>query len=276
MQTDRAPTPAEMLTEAERFLGVGAVTHNTTENMAALLYWMQRAVPFFRALAERDAKAGEGLREDLERALAIHFSQNRQPCMSGDPRDRLSPLQRRNMNDAVDAILSLAPFADYAAGRRAGLEEAAEARLMAWCVHVRGPDDVVPVPDYETAIALCDAVNEQHRKIVEKDPSDNWPRVSAVPAPWPYGAASYAESAARGNLDYGVPPFAVENRAAHPPAPPADLEAAVAAERALVDEVINAAGMEAHDVGDIAAEQALAGLKLTLSAIRARGEREGG
>ncbi len=46
-------------------------------------------------------------REALEWALAIHFSQNRQPDMSGDPRNRLSPLQRRNMNDAIDALLPL-------------------------------------------------------------------------------------------------------------------------------------------------------------------------
>lgn len=50
-------------------------------------------------------------REALEWALAIHFLQNRQPCMSGDPRDRLSSLQRRNMEDARDAVLeALAPI----------------------------------------------------------------------------------------------------------------------------------------------------------------------
>ena len=37
----------------------------------------------------------------MEWALAIHFSQNRQPCMSGDPRDRLSSQQRRQLRDAA-------------------------------------------------------------------------------------------------------------------------------------------------------------------------------
>ncbi len=44
-------------------------------------------------------------RETLEWALAIHFSRNRQPCMSGDPRDRLSSLERRNLSAAAQAAL---------------------------------------------------------------------------------------------------------------------------------------------------------------------------
>lgn len=43
--------------------------------------------------------------EAVEWALAIHFSSNRQPAMSGDPRDRLSALQRRNMELARDSVL---------------------------------------------------------------------------------------------------------------------------------------------------------------------------
>lgn len=46
------------------------------------------------------------IHELIERALAIHFSQNRQPHMSGDPRERLSALQRRNMEDARDAVIA--------------------------------------------------------------------------------------------------------------------------------------------------------------------------
>jgi hypothetical protein len=43
--------------------------------------------------------------ERVEWALAIFFSQNRMPCMSGDPRDRLSSLQRRNLSDAARAAI---------------------------------------------------------------------------------------------------------------------------------------------------------------------------
>lgn len=43
--------------------------------------------------------------EFMERTLAVYFSWNRQPCMSGDMRDRLSPLRRRELSDAVLALL---------------------------------------------------------------------------------------------------------------------------------------------------------------------------
>lgn len=46
-------------------------------------------------------------RDALSWALAVHFSQNRQPCMSGDPRDRLSAMQRRNLDDAVQGVLNV-------------------------------------------------------------------------------------------------------------------------------------------------------------------------
>ena len=29
-----------------------------------------------------------------------------------------------------------------------------------WMMHVRGPDDIYPAPDYETAVAWCDHVND--------------------------------------------------------------------------------------------------------------------
>lgn len=29
-----------------------------------------------------------------------------------------------------------------------------------WMMHVRGPDDIYPAPDYETAVAWCDYVND--------------------------------------------------------------------------------------------------------------------
>jgi hypothetical protein len=49
----------------------------------------------------------EELREKLGYALAMHFSGNRMPHMSGDPRNRLSPSQRRNMEDAITSILEV-------------------------------------------------------------------------------------------------------------------------------------------------------------------------
>ncbi|TIN83076.1 hypothetical protein [Mesorhizobium sp.] len=43
--------------------------------------------------------------ERVEKALAVHFSGNRMPDMSGDPRARLSQLQRRNLTDAAYAAI---------------------------------------------------------------------------------------------------------------------------------------------------------------------------
>jgi hypothetical protein len=75
-----------------------------------------------------------GVREKLEYALAMHFANNRMPHMSGDPRNRLSSLQRRNMEDAVTSILEvigpcLTPAevdARVKEARRDALEEAAQ------------------------------------------------------------------------------------------------------------------------------------------------------
>jgi phage-related minor tail protein len=59
-------------------------------------------------MSENNGWAGKpGVREKLEYALAMHFSNNRMPHMSGDPRNRLSSLQRRNMEDAVTSILEV-------------------------------------------------------------------------------------------------------------------------------------------------------------------------
>lgn len=72
----------------------------------------------------------DAARETVEWALAVHFSGNRMPHMSGDPRNRLSPGQRRQMEDARDAVLdALAPIlaARVAAARREGIEAAANA-----------------------------------------------------------------------------------------------------------------------------------------------------
>jgi len=43
--------------------------------------------------------------ERVEYALAFFISHNNQPDMSGDPRARLSTLQRRNLSDAARAAI---------------------------------------------------------------------------------------------------------------------------------------------------------------------------
>jgi hypothetical protein len=73
-------------------------------------------------LAEMEAAASD----KLERLLAILVCQNRQPCISGDMRDRLSSMQRRQVSDAALGIMEevVAPLCAIAARVR----EAEEAR----------------------------------------------------------------------------------------------------------------------------------------------------
>ena len=63
--------------------------------------------------------------ELIEWSLAVHFSGDKMPHMSGDPRNRLTPGARRRMEDARDAVLdALAPLiaAREAAAYRRGAE----------------------------------------------------------------------------------------------------------------------------------------------------------
>lgn len=62
------------------------------------------------------------LNERLEWALAIYFSGNRQPHMSGDPRARLSPGRQRDLSDAV---LSVVETLRQAAGGTSSLFDSA-------------------------------------------------------------------------------------------------------------------------------------------------------
>lgn len=77
-----------------------------------------------------------------------------------------------------------------------------------WACHVRGPDDVHPAPDYETALKWADMFNEWgeqanasfKKKYTESDPADA-PRIAAVPAPWPWDAKSWADGLAKSIAD---------------------------------------------------------------------------
>jgi hypothetical protein len=55
---------------------------------------------------EPDLSERMGDRDTLSWLLASFFSGDRQPHMSGDPRARLSPLRRRDLDDAVQGILA--------------------------------------------------------------------------------------------------------------------------------------------------------------------------
>lgn len=77
---------------------------------------------------------------------------------------------------------------------------------MLWCMHVRGPDDVYPAPDYAAALKWSDTANELCEQARAKHPGDdNVPRLRAVPAPWPWDAASHAAGLAK-SIEGWTPP----------------------------------------------------------------------
>lgn len=72
-----------------------------------------------------------------------------------------------------------------------------------WCCHVRGPDEVYAAPDYETALAWSDTLNELNWRVDQvrypKPTSFKNPEsygdclIKAVPAIWPHSADAHAE-----------------------------------------------------------------------------------
>ena len=66
---------------------------------------------------------------------------------------------------------------------------------LLWMMHVRGPDDIYPAPDYETAVSWCDYVNDVLAKAALEV------MTKAVPAIWtlsPQEHAAYLPEAIKG------------------------------------------------------------------------------
>lgn len=63
-----------------------------------------------------------------------------------------------------------------------------------WCCYVRGPDDLVPTPDYESAVALADWFTAVDRGNIA---DEMCPLFSAIPMLWTYGAEEHAAWLAR-------------------------------------------------------------------------------
>lgn len=66
-----------------------------------------------------------------------------------------------------------------------------------WCCHVRGADDVLAAPDYETALNWADQLNALNWRGIggKNEPPESFDAclVKAVPALWPYNAEMHAE-----------------------------------------------------------------------------------
>jgi hypothetical protein len=59
-----------------------------------------------------------------------------------------------------------------------------------WCVHVIGPDDLIPMPDHATAVRAANRFNRWWRNYLARRSDDgvDLPPVPAVVRPWPYSA----------------------------------------------------------------------------------------
>lgn len=96
-----------------------------------------------------------------------------------------------------------------------------------WCCHVRGPDDVYAAPDYITALAWSDAINELNwtarSGLDTKNPTsfeDCF--LKAVPAPWPHSPWAHAEDLPRSIEGFSDPDGFAEKKLIERPVTPGE------------------------------------------------------
>jgi len=79
-----------------------------------------------------------------------------------------------------------------------------------WCCHVRGPDNVLAAPDYETALKWADltnALNWRGPRGKNRPPASYADcLLKAVPAVWPWSAEEHAAS-----MEKSIATFATSN-----------------------------------------------------------------
>lgn len=68
-----------------------------------------------------------------------------------------------------------------------------------WAMHIRGPDDLYPAPDYDTAVKWCDYVN------YSAAPRSPDVMMAAVPAIWPYAPERHQDGLAGSVADWTLP-----------------------------------------------------------------------
>lgn len=68
----------------------------------------------------------------------------------------------------------------------------ANANFVKWCVHVLGPDDMVPAPSHDAAVARANEINKA--TFGRRGPDDVL--CFAYAAPWPYSDDEHAASIA--------------------------------------------------------------------------------
>jgi hypothetical protein len=61
-----------------------------------------------------------------------------------------------------------------------------------WCLHLRGPDDLIPAPSEQHARQKAERLQAHWERMSPKD-DPYWPNIDAVAAPWPYTPEGHAE-----------------------------------------------------------------------------------
>lgn len=62
-----------------------------------------------------------------------------------------------------------------------------------WCVHITGPDDLIPASDFATAELWAGKANRRLKEMLGKNPSPNDPQMKAEVMLWPYSPEGHAE-----------------------------------------------------------------------------------
>ncbi len=66
------------------------------------------------------------------------------------------------------------------------------ANIVLWCMHVLGPDDVIPMVSYSDALKTSKEHNQALFELIDQD--QNNILCFAYPAPWPHDAQSHADA----------------------------------------------------------------------------------
>lgn len=111
-----------------------------------------------------------------------------------------SPMDRTfdKMIQDMDWILAEARYAlaAYEASR------ATPTLPLLWCCHVRGPDDVHPAPDYQTALKWSDMINDWSDEANARFKDGEKVMSKAAPALWPWSPESHAQNLAKAIADF--------------------------------------------------------------------------
>ena len=62
-----------------------------------------------------------------------------------------------------------------------------------WCVHLRGPDDLIPAPSADAALAKAERLQTYWDRMSPKN-DPYWPDIGATAGPWPGTPKRHAEA----------------------------------------------------------------------------------